>query len=348
MSETNEVNTYNKSALIDLWRQAIIKSLMAPAQRLLDGQTPRRQTGDGTTTLIKIIPLVIISLSLASVTNMASRAWSHHASYSSYAIGLGLAIMVPVIVFTALRLQSGWASGAAWWFAIVFAFASGSIQFQIYNTGQPITLDSLFSFGVDLEALAFGFGVPFAECVLAALEGLLVWQIEAKGQRDAQQSARDEAERVEREQVAAKAAQDEAEQKERVRLEWQAEQERKRAEWQAEQERKAAEHAQRLELQRQKAVAKQEKPVAKSVAKPVAGEDNTPAQSESATLSATERRNVLIRLLDEFGDIGDTEFGNKLNVDRTTIFRDFQKLQRDNRVHQNGGGWAVGPKPQGQ
>lgn len=109
-----------------------------------------------------------------------------------------------------------------------------------------------------------------------------------------------------------------------------------------------AEHAQKLELQRQKAVAKQEKPVAKSVAKPVAGDDNTPAQSESATLSATERRNVLIRLLDEFGDIGDTEFGNKLNVDRTTIFRDFQKLQRDNRVHQNGGGWTVGPKPQGQ
>lgn len=255
--------SYTGSELRSTWKQALIKLLMQPAQRILTGEPAKRRVNDGTTVLTKIIPLAIIALSLASVTNMAARAYSHHASNSSYAIGLGLAVMVPMIVFAALRLKNGWARMFAWICALTFAFFSGSIQFQIYNEGKPITIDSLFSFSVNLEALAFGFGVPLAECVLAALEGLLVWQIETKADTDAAQVQAAEQERIQQDEARARAERAEAERREierqerearaeRERMEWQAKQERERMEWQAEQDRLAAEHAQKLELQREK------------------------------------------------------------------------------------------------
>lgn len=321
---------YNKEALFTVWYQAIIKSLMQPAQRMLDGQPKQRGQGDGTTALIKIIPLVIIALSLASVTNMASRAYSHHASNSSYAIGFGLAVMVPVIVFTALRLQNGWASGLAWFFAIVFAFASGSIQFQIYNAGQPITFDTLFSVGVNLEALAFGFGVPFAECVLAGLEGLLIWQIETKERRDAAQAKTAEVERNQQDEAKAKAEAVEVERKERERQEWQAEQERKRQEWQAEQDRIAAEHAQKLELQRLKVV---NKTVNGTVNKPHKTADSTPVDTvNSGEIDARK----LLEFYRENPASSLRKTGAAFGVSHTQISKVLKRLEGEGLVSVNG------------
>ncbi|TXH52435.1 MAG: hypothetical protein E6Q97_15930 [Desulfurellales bacterium] len=324
---------YNKTALKELWHQAIIKSLMAPAQRLLDGEPKRRRSGDGTTTLIKIIPLVIVSLSLASVTNMASRAWEHHASYSSYAIGLGLAIMVPVIVFTALRLDSRLAKGFAWLCAVLFAFASGSIQFQIYNAGQPITIDTLFSVGVNLEALAFGFGVPFAECVLAGLEGLLVWQIESKERHEATQAKAAELEHSREAEAQAKASQEAAERKERERMEWQAEQDRKRQEWQAEQDRIAAEHAQRLELERQKAEAK----LHKSMHKPA---QNDAQESNSTTGRTTPDMQNIVHLSKQeqakhlhSEGFSNTEIAKLLEVHRNSVGNWLKETNGHSKAH---------------
>lgn len=108
--------------------------------------------------------------------------------------------------------------------------------------------------------------------------------------------------------------------------------------------------------------AKYGKSVAGSVARNVATTDSdvvedvpftpatTPAQHNSATTvadadatrsddSATARRNTLLDLLDQMGDVGDTKFGNLLGVERTTIYRDFKALEKAGEVHKNGNGW---------
>lgn len=121
----------------------------------------------------------------------------------------------------------------------------------------------------------------------------------------------------------------------------QMETDRRQQEFTLELELKRAEHEQRLEIERQKVAAKLSKSVAKTVAIPVAetpiGNTNTPAISENAT----QRRNVLLNLLQQHGDVGDTEFGRKLGVDRTTVYRDFQALAKNRLVHKNGHGWEV-------
>lgn len=249
----------SREQLKQAWSQAIIKLLMLPANAILGNGESKEKDGDSF--LIRTIPLAIITLSLASITNMASRAYDHHHDYSSYATGLGLAILVPIIVYAALRVKSSAGQAFAWVSAIAFAFASGSIQFQIYNAGQPLTFSTLMSAGVNLEALSFGYGVPFAECVLAVLEGILIWQHEAK-RTQAAQAVEDEAKRqAEEAKRQAEEAQVKVERKRREDEAWRAEQERKQAEWQAEQDRKAADHAQALELQRLKAEAKLHKPM---------------------------------------------------------------------------------------
>lgn len=99
-----------------------------------------------------------------------------------------------------------------------------------------------------------------------------------------------------------------------------------------------AENKQKLEIERLKIEAKlQQKGVARDVARSVAGERNTPMQQDNAT----HRRNTLLTLLQQYGDIGPSEFGRKLDADRTTIYRDFKSLEKDGIVHYNGNGWTV-------
>ncbi len=66
---------------------------------------------------------------------------------------------------------------------------------------------------------------------------------------------------------------------------------------------------------------------------------------DTNVLSAEQRRNTLFRLLQQHGDIGDTAFGEQLNADRTTIYRDLKAMEKAGIVHQNGAGWTPGPQP---
>lgn len=113
--------------------------------------------------------------------------------------------------------------------------------------------------------------------------------------------------------------------------------ERRHQEFSLELELKRAEAAQRLELEREKAVAKLSQSVARSVAKPVA---ETVVQ-QTNTLDATARQGELLQLLQRYGDIGDTAFGRQLNVDRTTVYRDFKALEKNGLIYKNGHGREV-------
>ena len=321
----------SRDQLKKAWSQAAIKLLMSPANAILGNGEKKEKDGD--TFLIRTIPIAIITLSLASITNMASRAYDHHHDYSSYATGLGLAILVPIIVYAALRVKSKAGQAFAWFSAIAFAFASGSIQFQIYNAGQPLTLATLMSTGVNLEALSFGYGVPFAECVLAVLEGILIWQYEAK-RIHATQAAENETKRqAEEEKRQAEDNHIKAEQKRREDEAWHAEQNRKQAEWQAEQNRKAAEHTQALELQRLKAESKLSTPVNKTVNV----DKNPPVTTPDDSVNGGE---IDIEKLLEFyrqnpkSSLRNT--GNQFGISHTQVSKVLKRLASEQRVHVNG------------
>lgn len=131
--------------------------------------------------------------------------------------------------------------------------------------------------------------------------------------------------------------------REEAELEIELDKKRKRADMELKQ--LEAEFLQKLEIERSKAeskiIQKSVKPdVAKDVAGSVASDKDTPVQHDSAT----SRRNALLDMLQQFGDIGPSSFGEKLNVDRTTIHRDFKAMEKDGLVHLNGNGWTPGRK----
>lgn len=114
-----------------------------------------------------LIILLIMMLSAASVTNLYTRADSHHAGVSAYATGAGLALLVPIAIFFAVYVPLGskWGKGGVWAIALIFASISAAIQYNIYAPKDG---------KISLEAIAFGAGIPVAECLLAVLEGILI------------------------------------------------------------------------------------------------------------------------------------------------------------------------------
>lgn len=81
--------------------------------------------------------------------------------------------------------------------------------------------------------------------------------------------------------------------------------------------------------------------VASPVAEPVARDVAKPAITPATGLDSTERRNRLLSLLQQHGDVGNTVFGNMLQVDRTTVYRDLKAMEKAGIVHKNGNGWEV-------
>ena len=314
--------------------------------------------------LTRIVPAAIVTLSIASITNLVQRAAHHHPGIAADATGTVIAVLVPIAVFAAVHSNLGFKPKLlVSLIALVFAATSSFIQFQIYapTTGFSKLTPDLF------EALAFGAGVPIAECLLAVIEFLLLEQDsamnaaieravkdeEAKKILESERKAQ-AVEELERQRAKEKQAADDA----RIL----AEQQRQEAERQArikeaheqalfelELERKRLEMQAKLEAERLKLEAKlQQKNVAKSVANDdsgnVARNTNTPDSNSNKPSAATLRRNELLRLLQQHGDIGDTAFGEKLNADRTTIYRDLKAMEKDGLVHVNGNGWTVGAK----
>jgi len=121
---------------------------------------------------IKAIPFVIMFLSVASIANLAGRAYIHHENFSAYMTGAGIAVLVPIAVIAAMIVEGRWA-WAFWAMAVVFAAISGTIQYNIY------LLPGSGAMGV-AEAIAFGYGVPLSEVMLAIMEARLVIQHENK------------------------------------------------------------------------------------------------------------------------------------------------------------------------
>jgi len=156
----------------------------------------KRSEGKGL--VVKAIPFVIMLLSIASITNLAGRAFIHHKDYSAYATGAGIAVLVPVAVIAAMLIDGWWAK-LFWGMAFLFALVSGTIQYNIYlmpNSG-PMGI---------AEAIAFGFGVPISEVMLAIMETRLVIQFDRK--KAAEQAAKSAAEQAAKDEAAAKAEAD--------------------------------------------------------------------------------------------------------------------------------------------
>lgn len=164
----------------------------------------RRMTerSEGKGFAVKAIPFVIMFLSVASIANLSSRAFEHHANFSSYMTGAGIAVLVPIAVIAAMIVEGRWA-WAFWVMAVVFAAISGTIQYNIYLLPNSGTM------GI-AEAVAFGYGVPLSEVMLAIMEARLVLQF---AQRKAAEAAKSEAE-----SKAAKLAEAAKSEAERLRL----------------------------------------------------------------------------------------------------------------------------------
>lgn len=129
----------------------------------LDGEKTKAKKQHPLTILIVCL---ILLLSVASVTNLYTRANSHHAGISAYATGAGFAFLVPLSIFFAVYMPLGkFGKVGAWLISITFALTSAAIQYNIYAPADK---------SVNLEAIAFGAGIPVAECLLAVLEGILI------------------------------------------------------------------------------------------------------------------------------------------------------------------------------
>lgn len=127
-----------------------------------------KNRSEGMGLAIKLIPIVIVVLSFASIYNLADRAQAHHAGFSSFLTGAGIAVLVPIAILATMLVEGNWRY-AFWGMGITFAFISGSIQFMVYSSE-----DSSW-FGL-LEAISFGYGVPFSEVMLAVMESQLYMQ----------------------------------------------------------------------------------------------------------------------------------------------------------------------------
>ena len=174
-------------------------AILIPAKLVTWLDAPKREAKRQHPLTILIV-LLIACLSTASVTNLFTRADVHHPGISAYATGAGLALLVPLSIFFAVYVPLGrWGRAGAWAISLVFAGMSAAIQYKIYASGAT---------DVSLEAVAFGAGIPVAECLLAVLEGILINHLAREAARKAvaaQEAAKAEQARIQAELAAAEA-----------------------------------------------------------------------------------------------------------------------------------------------
>ena len=329
------------------WNKALIKLLMILPKRIIDGaQTNKPKTHKDTIT--RMIPALIMVLSAASITNLSTRAYSHHANASSYLVGAGLAVLVPVAVFVALKIDEKY----KWWvWAIAFCFAviSAAIQIQVY---MPAVI-AWERWDQIAEAIAFGAGVPTAECLLAAMEAFLLAQgqrneqadkqaqLDAEKQRQADEAAHQAAalERQRQTEETIRLAEFERRKQEielhnyENQLAQQAELQRLAAEAKLEAERKAAEA--RYEIERMKLEAKLSNPGVhnkknRSVQAPETGVHPAPASpvdSPNGQTADTRRKRIMDTLMDT-GWTNVSDVVKRTKISRATLHRDLVALEQ--------------------
>lgn len=305
------------------WNKAIVKLLMLLPQAILeDGNKPKKNQHKDT--IIQIIPFLIFVLSAASITNLSHRAYSHHSGWSSYLVGAGLAALVPVAVFVAIKIEGWQYKTGVWLIASVFAAMSAMIQYQVYIPTNP-TADQI------LEAVAFGGGVPLAECLLAAMEAFLLSQLDTHVKADEQAQQEKE--------LKSKQAETQAEferRKQEIDLQNYA------AKLAQEAELKRLEMQAKLDAERMKLEAKlQSKSVEKSTKQVV--EKSTPPTGEDVEFNSKkakiqQRRNMIFQHIKINGDPGPSAFAEQFGVDRGTIYTDLKALVGEGAIYKNGDG----------
>lgn len=312
------------------WNKALIKVLMLlPGAILGSEEKPKHKD-----TIIKIIPFLIMVLSAASITNLSHRAYSHHEDWSSYLVGAGLAALVPVAVFVAIKIDGRKYKIGVWIIASIFAIISAAIQYQVYIPANPRT-DQIF------EALAFGAGVPLAECLLAAMEAFLLGQVQQHAKADEQAA-------LDREQAALEAERKQQQESDRLEFERQKQAidlENYRRQLAQEAELKRLEAETKLELKRLEAEAKlrksAEKQQAASVEKLTENSTPTSVDSENSTgkkAKIQQRRNMIFQHIKIHGDPGASALGEQFGVDRGTIYSDLKALASEDKIYKNGDG----------
>jgi hypothetical protein len=188
MSEEKEVK--GKGKIGGAWAEFLVETAIAfPHWALAKMQS----TAEPYPLVVKAIPVLIIMLSIASVATIDSRVMVHHDGWNSPLIAAGAALMVPVATLAAAMIRyRAWAA-LFWGVSFLFAALSGAIQYGVYSSPN---MDAMMT----LEAVAFGFGIPTAEVLMAIMEAIAIRQFH----EDKQKKADDEA-------AAAKAAADKIE-----------------------------------------------------------------------------------------------------------------------------------------
>ena len=300
------------STLWRSWRTYAIRLLMTiPEDGLaeLEGRE-RRKRRNGAWVLWALVGV----LAIASITNLADRAYTHKAGFSANVVGAGLALLVPVAVHYAIKVR-GWWQVAIWSAAILFASISATIQYQIYAPENMLTLLSK----ENLEALAFGAGVPLAECVLAGIAAVVLRQ-------DAQREADNELKTAQ-----ALAAEEERErERERDDQLFAVELENKRLDAQAKREERLL-----------KAQAKMSKAVQSSVQQAVQGVDQSTASTPPKTQTEDEQRHLLETQLLDNGWTGASALARATNLSRSTVYNRLNEMAERGRVRNENGKWDI-------
>lgn len=322
-----------KNSLKSAWLEYAIRLAMIIPQdgiaRLEGRDTKKRGIGFDAFLLISLIGI----LALASITNLQSRAYMHKPGIAAYFAGFGLALLVPVVVHFTVK-GSGKIAAACWVIVSIFAAISASIQYQVYAPGGD------FAFDADhLEALAFGAGVPLAECLLAVILSMVVIdsrnKIESeKAELKAEKEAEEERIRLQKIEGEERKRKQEIEDQERERQR-QIEDQRRQDERQEKRLRFEAE----IEERRIKAEAAAQAKVLREERKSVAGA--TVQHSVAQSSSAPDLQQLIVAHLQQSGDTGATDMARLFDVDRSTVYRKLKSMEKSGIVHKNGNGYEV-------
>lgn len=272
---------------------------------------------DGHGFAVKAIPFVIIFLSLASVTNLAGRAHLHHDGISAYLTGAGIAVLVPLAVLAAMLIEGGWRY-LFWAMAMAFAAISGTIQYNIYYIDN-----SWLSIA---EAMAFGYGVPVSEVMLAIMEARLIVQMDRQ-KAMALTSAEAEKTMVVERQIAAEEANELREFERQKR--------------QIEIEAMRAKAQQDAEIEREKALAAIRIKEAKASAKSVKADSVGDSGGDSGIKKAIDYERIVIDYFTDNPLAPQREAAQATGISQAKISKTLKDLESRKIIHRNGSGVEV-------
>lgn len=281
------------------------------------------QQGESYPFVVKAIPVVIVLLSIASIETIRTRVEYHHSAWQTPAVAAGVAILVPLATLAAALIRKrNWAI-LFWVVSFVVASISGAIQYGVYVVDNATIMQTV-------EAIAFGFGIPFAEVLFAIMEAVMIkqWHEDraaaehdtAEAERVAEQQAQADAEHKASIAAAAqKAAEDREFERSKREAELQAYKAKLLQDAEFERERLRVE----LRIKEQKAAAK--------FAKPEAANDSDGDSDESK----------LIRFYALNPMAPQREAADATGMNQSKVNRILKRLESDEVIHRNGNGVEI-------